>query len=157
MQLSNINYNKQRYIELLKLKYLQKKVLTSTEEAELNKYLYVLEETLDWETKDQYVDLLEQFLSGEINSFTFSIKFKERNDLNTEAFNSLKANFILLSPHEQSKEFSDFISEIIDFCYSYSEVFELDLPQETRDSYELEFRNFMEKIHFKIQKVLNKE
>ena len=45
----------------------------------------------------------------------------------------------------------------MDFCYSYSEVFELDLPQERRDSYELEFRNFMEKIHFKIQKVLNKE
>ena len=140
--MSNINYNKQRYIELLKLKYLQKKVLTSTEESELNKYLYVLEETLDWETKDQYVDLLEQFLSGEINSFTFSIKFKERNNLNTESSNSLKATFI---------------SEIIDFCYSYSEIFELDLPQETRDSYELEFRNFMEKIHFKIQKVLNKE
>ena len=55
------------------------------------------DEALDWETKDQFVDLLEQFLSGEINSFTFSIKFKERNDLNTEAFNSLKANFILLS------------------------------------------------------------
>lgn len=117
----------------------------------------MLEETLDLETKDQYVNLLEQFLSGEINSFTFSIEFKERNDLNTEAFNRLKANFILLSPHEQSKEFSDFISEIIDFFYSYSEVFQLDLPQETRDSYELEFHNFMEKIHFKIQKVLNKE
>ena len=86
--MSNINYNKQGYIELLKLKYLQKKVLTSTEEAELNKYLYVLEETLDWETKDQYVDLLEQFLSREINSFRFFIKFKERNDLNTEAFNT---------------------------------------------------------------------
>ena len=157
MQMSKIHYNKQRYVELLKLKYLQKKVLTSIEETELNKYLYVLEEALDWETKDQYVDLLEQFLSGEIDSFTFSLKFKERNDLNTEAFNSLKANFILLSPHHKSKEFSDFISEIRDFCYSYSEIFELDLPQETRDSYELEFRNFMEKIHFKIQKVLNKE
>ena len=74
-------------IEFLKLKYLQKKVLTSTEETELNKYLYVLEETLDWKTKDEYVELWEQFLSGEINSFTFSSKFKERNDLNTEVFN----------------------------------------------------------------------
>ena len=122
--MSNINYNKQRYIELLKLKYLQKKVLTSTEEAELNKYLYMLEEILDWETKDQYIELLEQFLSGKINSFIFSIKFKERNDLNTEVFNSLKANFILLSPHEQSKEFSDFINEIIDFCYSNTSEYE---------------------------------
>ena len=116
-----------------------------------------MEETLDWETKDQYVDLLEQFLSEEIDSFTFSIKFQERNDFNTEAYNSLKANFILLSPHEQSKEFSDFISEIIDFCYSYSEVFELDLPQERRNSYELDFRNFMDEIHLKIKKILNEE
>ena len=45
--MSNINCNKQLYIELLKLKYLQKKVLTSIKEAELNKYLYVLEENLD--------------------------------------------------------------------------------------------------------------
>ena len=36
--MSNINYNKQRYTELLKLKYLQNKALTSTEQAELNKY-----------------------------------------------------------------------------------------------------------------------
>ena len=117
----------------------------------------MLEETLDRETKDQFIDLLEQFLSGEIDSFTFSIKFKERNDLNGLAAKSLKANFILLSPHEHSKEFADFIIEIIQFCCSYSEIFELDLPQETRDSYELKFRNFMEKIHFKIQKILNEE
>ena len=117
----------------------------------------MLEEAVEWETKDQYVDLLEKFLSGEINSFTFSIKFKEQNDSNTEAFNTLKANFILLSPHEKSKQFSDFINEISNFCYSYYEIFELDLPQETINSYELEFRNFMKKIHFKIQKLLNKE
>lgn len=117
----------------------------------------MLEKTLNWETKNQYVNLLEQFISGEIYLFTFSIKFKERDDLNTEAFYSLKANFIPLSPHEQSKEFSDFIIQIRNFCYSYSEVFELDLPQETRDSYELKFRNFMEKIYFKIQKVLNEK
>lgn len=155
--MTNIDYNKQGYIELLRLKYLQKKILTSNEETELNKYLYMLEKSLDWETKDQYVSLLKSFLSGKINSFTFYIKFKEQNDLNTEAFHSLKANFILLSPQEQSKSFSAFINAIIHFCYSYSEVFGLELPQETRDSYELDFCNFMEKVNFKIQSFLNKE
>jgi len=155
--MSKFNYNKRRHLELLKLKDSQEKVLTSTEEAELNEYCSLLDGTLDWETKEQYIDLLEKLISREIDSFKFYIEFKERNDSNGEVFDSLKANFLLLSPHEKSKEFSNFIIEIMDFCYSYSEVFESDLPQETRDSYDLKFRNSMEKIYLKIQKFLNEE
>jgi len=155
--MSKFNYNKQRHLELLKLKYSQEKVLTSTEKSELNAYSSLLDNTLDWETKEQYIDLLEKLISREINSFEFYIKFKECNDSNGEIFDSLKANFLLLSPHEKSKEFSNFISEIIDFCYSYSEVFESYVPGEKIDSYDLEFRNSMEKIYLKIQKFLNEE
>jgi len=50
---------------------------------------------------------------------------------------NLKNAVLLLSPHEKSKEFSNFISEIMDFCYSYSEVFESYLPGEKIDSYDL--------------------
>ena len=140
--MSKFNYNKQRHIELLKLKYSQEKVLTSTEKSELNEYSSLLDNTLDWETKEQYIDLLEKLISRQINSFKFYIKFKERNDSNGEVFDSLKANFI---------------SEIMDFCYSYSEVFESYVPGEKIDSYDLEFRNSMEKIYLKIQKFLNEE
>lgn len=70
---------------------------------------------------------------------------------------SLTANFILLSPHEKSKEFSKFIDEIIMYLDSYSEIFELDLPREKRDSHELNFHNFMKGIHSKIQKFLNED
>lgn len=38
----------------------------------------------------------------------------------------------------------------MDFCYSYSEVFESYVPGEKIDSYDLEFRNSMEKIYSKI-------
>ena len=155
--MSKFNYNKQRHLELLKLKYSQEKVLTSIEKSELNEYSSLLDNTLDWETKEQYIDLLEKLISGKINSFKFYIEFKERNDSNGEVFDSLKANFLLLSPHEKSKEFSNFISEIMDFCYSYSEVFESYVPGEKIDSYDLEFRNSMEKIYLKIQKFLNEE
>ena len=106
----------------------------------------MLDNTLDWETKEQYIDLLEKLISRKINSFKFYIKFKERNDSNGEVFDILKVNFFLLSPHEKLKEFSNFISEIMDFCYSYSEVFESYLPGEKIDSYDLEFRNSMKKI-----------
>lgn len=155
--MSKFHYNKQRHLELFQLKSSKEKVLTSTEESELNEYWSLVDGTLDWETKEQYIDLLEKLISGEIDSFQFYIKFQERNDSNGEVFDSLEANSLLLSPHEKSEEFSKFIIEITHFCYSYSEVFELVLPQETRDSYDLEFRNSMEEIYFKIQKFLNEE
>ena len=78
--MSKFNYNKQRHLELLKLKYSQEKVLTSTEKSELNEYWSLVDNTLDWETKEQYIDLLEKLISREINSFKFYIEFKERND-----------------------------------------------------------------------------
>ena len=43
------------------------------------------------------------------------------------------------------------------YCTSYSEIFDLELPQEKRDSYKLDFRNFMEKMYLKIQKFLNED
>lgn len=144
--MSKFNYNKQRHLELLKLKYSQEKILTSTEKPELNEYLCLLDNMLDWETKEQYIDFLEKLISRKINSFKFYIEFKKRNDSNGEVFDCLKANFFLLSLHEKSKEFSNFIIEIMDFCYSYSEVFESYVPGEKIDSYDLEFRNSMEKI-----------
>ena len=117
----------------------------------------MLDNILDWETKEQYIDLLKKLISRKINSFKFYIEFKKRNDSNGDIFDSLKANSLLLSPNEKSKEFSNFISETMDFCYSYSEVFELYVPGEKINSYDLEFRNSMEKIYLKIQKFLNEE
>lgn len=130
--MSKLNYNKQRHLELLKLKYSH---LTSTEKSELNEYWSLLDNTLDWETKEQYIDLLEKLISRKINSFKFYIEFKERNNSNGEVFDSLKANSLLLSPNEKSKEFSNFISEITGFCYSYSEVFESKLITKSKVIY----------------------
>jgi len=155
--MSNFNYNKQRHLELLKLKYSQENALTSKEELELNEYSSVLDSTLDWETKEQYIGLLEKLISGKINSFKFYSEFKERNELNGEVFDSLETNFLLLSPQEKSKEFSGFIISIMDFCYSYSEVFESDISVEKFDLYDLEFRNSMQKIYLKIQNFLKEE
>ena len=149
----NYRYDKQLYLELLKLKYLQKKVLTSTEVSELTEYLCMLDGTLDWETKEQYLDLLEKLISGKISSFEFYIEFLERNDLTR--FETLEANFLLLSPHEKSNEFSNFILEIMDLCISYAEIFESYLPKEERDSYHSQFRNSIEEIYLRIQKILS--
>lgn len=151
----NLNYSKQRHLELLKNS--QEKVLTSKEKSELSDYSSMLDSHLDWETKEEYLQLLKKFISGKVDSFKFCVEFKKRNDLNGEIFDSLEANFFLLSPHEKSREFSDFILEILDFCYSHSEVFDSDISAEKLNSYELEFRDSIEKIYFQIQNFLNEE
>lgn len=155
--MTNINHKKQRYVKLLKLKYVEKKFLTSNENAELTEYLYILSMSLYWETKDQYVDLLQQFLFGKINVVTFYNDFRDHCYSNNKVYESLKANFILLSPHKKSKEFAELMDEILMYCVSYSEIFELELPKEKRNSHELNFRNFMEKIYVKTQKLLNED
>ena len=150
--MSNLNYSQQRHLELLKLKYSH--ALTSKQQSELNTYSCVLDGQLDWEAKEQYIDLLQKLISGKINSFKFYIKFKERNELNADILDSLEANFLLLSPQEKSNEFSDFIVEITDFCYTYSELFESILTAEKFDSDDLKFRNSMEKLYLEMQKFL---
>lgn len=71
--MSKFNYSKLRYLELLKLKDSQ---LTSSEKSELDKYWSLLDGTLDWETRQEYIDLLEKLTSGKINSFKFYIEFQ---------------------------------------------------------------------------------
>ena len=157
MHMSKLNYNKRRHLKLLKLRNSKEKILTSTEKLELDEYSSLLDSTLDWETKDQFLDLLEELISGKINSFKFYIEFLKRNDSNSEVFDSLEANFLLLSPYKKSKKFSNFINEIMDFCQSYAEVFESPFPEEKIDLYDVEFRNAMEKIYFKMKQFLNEE
>ena len=99
---TSLNYNKQSHLELLKLKYSQEKVFSSEEESELSDYSSALDAHLDWETREQYLQLLEKLINGKIDTFKFCIEFKKRNELNGEVFDSLEANFLLLSPHEKS-------------------------------------------------------
>lgn len=56
--MSNFNYNKRRYLELLKLKYLKNSSLNSDQKLELSNYLCILDNTLDWGVREQYLDLL---------------------------------------------------------------------------------------------------
>jgi len=157
--MSKFNYNKQRHLELLKKS--KEKVLTSTEKLELDEYSGCLDQCLDWETKDQYLELLEKLISGKISSFNFYLQFLKRNNLNCKVFHSLIDNFFLLSPHKKSEEFANFIAEIMEVCMSYSEVFEADIfeayvPRDTAST-DLEFKCSIEKIYLKIQNLLNEE
>ena len=149
-------YKKQRHLELLKLKSSQDTILTHLEKSELEKYACILESAIDWEVKEQYVQMLENLISGKISPLQFYNKFMKRNQLTNNLYDScLTDNFVLLSPHEKSEGFSQFLVDIISSCVAYENIFDLDISEEERNSYNLNLRNEMEETYLEIQALLN--
>jgi hypothetical protein len=143
-------YNKKRHLELLKKR--EEKSISSTESKELLNYSAVLDRQLDWETRDQYLQLLKEFIEGKIDIGEFLIAFEERGRLNGEVLDILESNLILLEPHEKSLDFLDFIQQILQDCDIYNPD-----PEPFRHEYELdetEFRNSIEETYLQIQKLL---
>jgi hypothetical protein len=143
-------YNKKRHLELLKKR--EEKSISSTESEELLNYSAVLDRQLDWETRDQYLQLLKEFIEGKIDIGEFLIAFEERGRLNGEVLDILESNLILLEPHEKSLDFLDFIQQILQDCDIYNPD-----PEPFRHEYELdetEFRNSIEETYLQIQKLL---
>jgi hypothetical protein len=143
-------YNKKRHLELLKKR--EEKSISSTESKELSNYSGVLDTQLDWETRDQYLQLLEEFIEGKIAIGEFLIAFEERVRLNGEVLDILESNLILLEPHEKASDFLDFLCQILENCRIYnpdSEPFRYEYELD-----ETEFRNFIEETYLQIQKLL---
>jgi hypothetical protein len=143
-------YNKKRHLELLKKR--EEKSISSTESKELLNYSAVLDRQLDWETRDQYLQLLKEFIEGKIDIGKFLIAFEERGRLNGEVLDILESNLILLEPHEKSLDFLDFIQQILQDCDIYNPD-----PEPFRHEYELdetEFRSSIEETYLQIQKLL---
>lgn len=143
-------YNKRRHLELLKKR--EEKSISSTESQELFNYSVVLDRQLDWETRDQYLQLLEEFLEGKIDIGEFLVAFEERVRLNGEVLDILESNLILLEPHEKSLDFLDFMHQILQDCAIYNPD-----PEPFRHEYELdetEFRDSIEETYLQIQKLL---
>lgn len=67
-----INYNKKRYLQLLD----QRSIGDNSNNDELSRYSCMLTNQLDWEIRDQYLDLIEGFLNGNISMPGFFAEFK---------------------------------------------------------------------------------
>ena len=98
-----VAYSKLRFIELLKR---QKLDLTDLEREELNRYRLILDSQLDWEHKEEYLDLVEKVLSKKIAYNDFCSKFQEIYQADIDISLFLLKNHFILSPHENSDEFS---------------------------------------------------
>jgi hypothetical protein len=143
-----LNYDKKRHLELLNKQGDEFK-------SKLRTYSIILIDHLNWEIRDQYLELLDNYMEAKIDSFNFIMKFEERYDLIEKVANLLKSNQVLLSPDQNSLDFGDFLSEIESCCKAYS-----DNPEPFQQKFELgevEFRISIEKIYLKIQNFLNQE
>lgn len=109
--------------------------------SELRQYSCILEAHLDWQGREGYLKLLENFQKGKIQDFEFCFAFEDRGLLISDISDILKSNLILLSPHEKSNHFSSFVSVTIDICKSYIE----NADDNDEDS-KIEFENLIEEI-----------
>ena len=143
-----LNYDKKRHLELLNQQGDEFK-------SKLRTYSIILIDHLNWEIRDQYLELLENYMEGKIDSFNFIMKFEERYESIEKVADLLKSNRVLLSPDENSLDFGDLLSEIDSCCKVYS-----DDPEPFRNKFEIgdvEFRISIEKIYLKIQNFLKEE
>lgn len=143
-----LNYDKKRHLELLNKKGDEFK-------SKLQTYSIILIDHLNWEIRDQYLELLDKFIDKKIDSFNFRIAFCERYESIEKVVDLLKSNRVILSPDKNSLNFGDLLAKIDNCCKAYS-----DDPEPFRNKFEIgdvEFRISIEKIYLKIQKYLNQE
>ena len=57
---------------------------------------------LDWCIREHYLDLLENFRKGKIQTFEFCISFENTGKLTSDILDILESNLIILSPNEKS-------------------------------------------------------
>ena len=71
--MANKNYNKKRHYELLKKKSMG--INLQEYSSELRQYSCMLEAHLDWQGREGYLKLLENFQKGKIQDFEFCLKW----------------------------------------------------------------------------------
>ena len=143
-----LNYDKKRHLELLNKQGDEFK-------SKLRTYSIILIDHLNWEIRDQYLELLENYREKKIDSFKFRVEFSERYESIEKVADLLKSNRVLLSPDKNSLNFGDLLSKIDDCCKAYS-----DDPEPFRNKFEIadaEFTILMEKIYFQMKGFLNEE
>ena len=104
-----------------------------------------------FENKDNYFSLMKAFINKNIDGTNFETEFLEIYNLDQDVSEILEKDFSKL-PNLKAKGFSGFLSRVFTAC----DVFES--RSEIREEYELDeeqFRDFVKKIFFQMQKYLD--
>lgn len=137
----NKDYNKNRYLELLE----QSSIGDNSNEDELLRYSCMLTNQLDWETRDQYLLLMEKYLNENISMPEFFAELRIKTYAIIDAVVFLEKHRILLSVDKKAAKFGELLEDLTD-------ELEGDLSF-TGD----EFKNFIQENFIKIKKYLKEE
>jgi hypothetical protein len=155
---NNINFDKSRYIELLKNQERSLLDENPKERRELFSYKIILENQIYYNRKAEYIFLVEEYLrenAGEDGARLFVWEFFQIFKKDNKAFKILekeilqeglqKLDTFWIDP--KSTEFSALINQIVGSC----EFLTFD-PEDTYGMTLDQFRDSIQKIYFKIQK-----
>lgn len=110
-----------------------------------------MQEQLNWETREYFLQLQKKFLKNKIKIRKFCQAFSERDVLNSEAADMLESNFILLSPHKKSLDFSRLTDEILEACYGYdSDPESLEIREREKKKFRDTFQKALNSLIFDI-------
>lgn len=135
------SYNKKRYLELLK----KRSEGDNSNYGELLKYSYQLEQQVEWELREQYLELMEDFLKDKISMPEFLAELRTKNYSIIDVVSFLESHRILLSLDKKAPKFSKLMELIV-------EELEGDLTYNGE-----EFTNFIQENFIKIKKYLKDE
>ena len=127
-------------------------------------FLVIIEENLHWKVKNQYLELIEDFLNGSISADDFSVIFMGMYEKIAEKVRRLKVDIKeknTLSPSFQSSEIVELLSKgkacgigaLLSSIYGDCNSFNPDLSLEN-DSYldEEQLKDSIKKIFFEMKK-----
>ena len=134
-------YNKKRYLDLLD----QRNIGDNSNYDELSRYSCMLTNQLDWEIRDQYLSLMENYLNGNISIFKFFAELRIKTYAIIDAVTFLKRHQILLSVDKKASKFEELVEDVID---------ELEGEISYTDD---KFKFFIQEKFIKIKKYLNEE
>jgi hypothetical protein len=104
------DYNKKRYLQLLD----QRSIGDNSNDDELSRYSCMLTNQLDWEIRDQYLELIEGFLNGNISMPGFFAELQIKTYSIIDAVVFLEKHRILLSPDKKSSKFGELLESLTD-------------------------------------------
>ena len=102
------DYNKKRHLELLD----ERSRGDTSNKDELLRYSVMLSDQLDWEIRDQYVSLMENFVNGTIGMYEFLHELQRINYSVMDASLLLQKHKILLSVDKRASKFADLLEYV---------------------------------------------
>ena len=137
------NYNKKHHIQLLNQRSMGEN--SREDELLLLRYGCILENQLEWEMRDQYLELMEEVLKENISMPEFFAELRIKNYSIIDTCTFLGSHRILLSPDKKSSKFGELLEAVTDHL------------EDDLDFIGDELKNLIQENCIKIKKYLNEE